>query len=229
MPNLNNAISQLPAAAVPPGGYTTITTFNSTTWQFTFATDPSDGGGTGSNIDVNVQPVSGNNQANAPSTPNTISATLWGIADNTLYYLNQLFGVSSAEAAGNGTSLHSVVVQNPGQYVGAPLFVHNGDTQCVALPEDVSSVGFTSGWHMGDAVTQATPAGTIIATFGANGVYTNTPGSSHTAIVLGSDGNGGVLVAEQYVGSGRVLQTDYTSGNSSPLKNLNNYHTVLVH
>ncbi len=229
VPTFNNAISQLPAAAVPPGGYTTITTFDSTTWQFTFAADPAVGGGTGSNIGVNVQPVNGNN-----STPSTISAALWGIADNTIWFMNQLFGVSSAEAAGNGTPLHSVVVQNPDQYVGAPLFVHNGDTQCVALPEEVSlaagtPVGGTSGWHMGDAVTQATPAGTIIAIFGAGGVYTNTPGSSHTAIVLGPDGNGGMWVAEQYQSSQSVLKTDYTSGNSSFEKNLDSYHAVLVH
>jgi hypothetical protein len=94
VPNVNNAISQLSAAAIPPGGYTTITTFDSATWKFTFAADPSDAGGTGSNIDVNVQPVNGQN------TPNTTSATLWGIADNTLWFMYTLFGVSTAYGAG---------------------------------------------------------------------------------------------------------------------------------
>ena len=64
-----------------------------------------------------------------------------------------------------------------------------GTGQCVALAQATSDVGYTSTWSPGAQVEGDTDiaVGTVIATFGSDGTYTNTYGQSHTAIYLGQD------------------------------------------
>src|SRR5271166_1663911 len=67
-----------------------------------------------------------------------------------------------------------------------------GTGQCVALAQATSDVGYTSAWSPGAQVEGETDiaVGTVIATFGSDGTYTNTYGQSHTAIYLGQDSSG---------------------------------------
>jgi hypothetical protein len=62
-----------------------------------------------------------------------------------------------------------------------------GKGQCVALAQATSDVGYTSTWSPRAQVQGDTDiaVGTVIATFGSDGTYTNTYGQSHTAIYLG--------------------------------------------
>ena len=64
-----------------------------------------------------------------------------------------------------------------------------GTGQCVALAQATSDVGYTSTWSPGAQVEGETDiaVGTVIATFGSDGTYTNTYGQSHTAIYLGQN------------------------------------------
>lgn len=91
-----------------------------------------------------------------------------------------------------------------------------GSGQCVALAQATSDVGLTSTWVPGEQVQGATdiPVGTVIATFGADGTYTNTPGQSHTAIYLGQDDRG-IQVMDQWVGQpAHVRWINWTTGNA---------------
>jgi hypothetical protein len=76
-----------------------------------------------------------------------------------------------------------------------------GSGQCVALVQATSDVGLTSTWTPGDVVQGNTnlAAGTVIATFGSDGTYTNTVGQSHAAIYLGQDSTG-IIVEDQWSG-----------------------------
>lgn len=76
-----------------------------------------------------------------------------------------------------------------------------GSGQCVALVQATSDVGLTSTWTPGDVVQGNTnlAAGTVIATFGSDGTYTNTVGQSHAAIYLGQDATG-IIVEDQWSG-----------------------------
>ncbi len=75
-----------------------------------------------------------------------------------------------------------------------------GTGQCVALAQATSNVGYTSTWSPGAQVEGDTDiaAGTVIATFGSDGTYTNTYGQSHTAIYLGQDSSG-IYVEDQWL------------------------------
>ena len=75
-----------------------------------------------------------------------------------------------------------------------------GTGQCVALAQATSDVGYTSTWSPGAQVQGDTDiaVGTVIATFGSDGTYTNTYGQSHTAIYLGQD-NSGIYVEDQWL------------------------------
>src|SRR5271157_960630 len=75
-----------------------------------------------------------------------------------------------------------------------------GTGQCVALAQASSDVGYTSTWSPGAQVEGETDiaVGTVIATFGSDGTYTNTYGQSHTAIYLGQD-NSGIYVEDQWL------------------------------
>ncbi len=76
-----------------------------------------------------------------------------------------------------------------------------GTGQCVALAQATSDVGYTSTWSPGAQVQGDTDiaVGTVIATFGSDGTYTNTYGQSHTAIYLGQDSSG-IFVEDQWLG-----------------------------
>ncbi len=91
-----------------------------------------------------------------------------------------------------------------------------GTGQCVALAQATSDVGYTSTWSPGAQVEGDTDiaVGTVIATFGSDGSYTNTYGQSHTAIYLGQDSSG-IYVEDQWLGhaaSTRVIP--WTTDNS---------------
>jgi len=75
-----------------------------------------------------------------------------------------------------------------------------GTGQCVALAQATSDVGYTSTWSPRAQVQGDTDiaVGTVIATFGSDGTYTNTYGQSHTAIYLGQD-NSGIYVEDQWL------------------------------
>lgn len=77
-----------------------------------------------------------------------------------------------------------------------------GSGQCVALAQATSNVGQTSTWVPGAQVQGNTniAAGTVIATFGSDGSYTNTVGESHTAIYLGQNDQG-IQVMDQWADS----------------------------
>jgi hypothetical protein len=79
-----------------------------------------------------------------------------------------------------------------------------GTGQCVALVQAADpAVGHTSTWAQGQRVVGSDIApGTVIATFDANGRYTNsTDGSSHAAIYLGQNAQG-MQVQDQFVLNG---------------------------
>jgi hypothetical protein len=91
-----------------------------------------------------------------------------------------------------------------------------GTGECVALAQAMSNVGYTSTSSPGAQVEGDTDiaSGTVIATFGSAGTYTNTYGQSHTAIYLGQD-DSGIYVEDQWLGhaaSTRVIP--WTTGNS---------------
>ena len=76
-----------------------------------------------------------------------------------------------------------------------------GTGQCVALAQATSDIGYTSTWSPGAQVEGETDiaVGTVIATFGSDGTYTNTYGQSHTAIYLGQSDQG-IFVEDQWLG-----------------------------
>lgn len=93
----------------------------------------------------------------------------------------------------------SYIVPNPsaiklGQY-------HGDNQQCVSLVKKWGNAPATSTWNRGaSAKNHATIAtGTCIATFDADGHYTNTPGTSHAAVYLSQDASG-LLVIDQWAG-----------------------------
>jgi len=91
-----------------------------------------------------------------------------------------------------------------------------GSGQCVALVQATSDVGLTSTWSPGSVVegnTNLAP-GTVIATFGSDGTYTNTVGQSHAAIYLGQDSTG-IFVEDQWANSpAGTRHIDWTTSNS---------------
>src|SRR5271166_3419660 len=91
-----------------------------------------------------------------------------------------------------------------------------GTGECVALAQATSDVGYTSTWSPGAQVQGDTDiaVGTVIATFGSDGTYTNTYGQSHTAIYLGQDSNG-IYVEDQWLGqAAQVRQIAWTTRNT---------------
>ena len=98
------------------------------------------------------------------------------------------------------------IATNYSQYLNQSV----GTGQCVALVQAAdSSVGLTATWTQGSAVQGNTSLqpGTVIATFGANGTYTNsTDGSSHAAIYLGQNAQG-IQVEDQWLGHPASIRT----------------------
>ncbi|MEK8121605.1 BPSL0067 family protein [Methylocystis sp. IM4] len=114
--------------------------------------------------------------------------------------------------AGNGGAGPGTVASGYTRYLGQSV----GTGQCVALAQATSNVGLTATWVPGEQVQGATdiPVGTVIATFGDNGTYTNTPGQSHTAIYLGQNDQG-IQVMDQWAGQPAQYRTiRWTTSNS---------------
>ena len=91
-----------------------------------------------------------------------------------------------------------------------------GTGECVALAQATSDVGYTSTWSPGAQVQGDTDiaVGTVIATFGSDGTYTNTYGQSHTAIYLGQDSSG-IFVEDQWLGQpAQTRHINWTTTNS---------------
>lgn len=128
---------------------------------------------------------------------------------------------------GTGGSGNGFVVTGYGQYLGQAV----GSGHCVALVQtNDSRVGLTATWRSGDAVQGNTSLrpGTVIATFGPNGNYTNSlDGSSHAAIYLGQNAQG-IQVEDQWSGQPAHLRTIYWNdpNSSSAVNNGINFHVV---
>jgi hypothetical protein len=91
-----------------------------------------------------------------------------------------------------------------------------GTGQCVALVQATSNVGLTASWVPGAQVqgnTNLAP-GTVIATFGSGGTYTNTVGQSHAAIYLGQNEQG-IQVMDQWANKAASYRTiNWTTQNT---------------
>lgn len=113
---------------------------------------------------------------------------------------------SSDPTSPSGSGGDGSVATNYSQYLNQSV----GTGQCVALVHAAdSSVGLTATWTQGSAVQGNTSLqpGTVIATFGANGTYTNSmDGSSHAAIYLGQNAQG-IQVEDQWVGYPASIRT----------------------
>jgi hypothetical protein len=105
-------------------------------------------------------------------------------------------GTGGFSGTGNGVA-GATVASNYSTMMGQSV----GSGECVALVQATSNVGQTSTWTPGDLVQGNTnlAAGTVIATFGSDGSYTNTYGQSHAAIYLGQD-SAGIIVEDQWSG-----------------------------
>jgi len=120
---------------------------------------------------------------------------------------------NSVDYGGTGSGVSgATVAQDYSSYIGQSV----GSGECVALVQATSNVGLTSTWSPGVQVQGNTDiaAGTVIATFGADGTYTNTSGQSHAAIYLGQDSTG-IYVEDQWANhpaSTRIIP--WTTSNS---------------
>lgn len=116
---------------------------------------------------------------------------------------------TSSSGSGGGS-----VATNYSQYLNQYV----GTGQCVALVQAAdSNVGLTATWTQGSAVQGNTSLqpGTVIATFGANGTYTNsTDGSSHAAVYLGQNAQG-IQVEDQWLGHPASIRTIAWSSTTS--------------
>jgi len=110
---------------------------------------------------------------------------------------------------GNGTG---TLATNYSGLVGQSV----GSGECVALVQATSNVGLTATWSPGQQVqgNSDIPEGTVIATFGTDGTYTNTYGQSHAAIYLSQDSTG-IWVQDQWLGQpDHVRHIDWTTSNA---------------
>jgi hypothetical protein len=119
--------------------------------------------------------------------------------------------LGSYSGTGSGVA-GAIVATGYGDLLGQSV----GTGQCVALAQATSDVGYTSTWVPGAQVQGDTDiaAGTVIATFGSDGTYTNTYGQSHTAIYLGQDASG-IFVEDQWLGqAAQTRHINWTTTNS---------------
>ena len=120
-------------------------------------------------------------------------------------------GGSGYGGTGNGVA-GATLAKNYSDFVGQSV----GSGECVALVQASSDVGHTSTWSPGAQVQGNTDlaAGTVIATFGDDGSYTNTYGQSHAAIYLGQN-SAGIQVEDQWLGQPAQIRTiPWTTQNS---------------
>jgi hypothetical protein len=125
----------------------------------------------------------------------------------------QTDGASSPTFTGTGSGVAGATIASGyADFLGQSV----GSGQCVALAQATSNVGLTSTWVPGSQVQGNTniAAGTVIATFGSDGTYTNTSGQSHTAIYLGQNSQG-IQVMDQWSTSVSQYRTiAWTTSNS---------------
>lgn len=125
----------------------------------------------------------------------------------------QTDGSSTVTFSGTGSGVAgATVASNYSSLVGQSV----GSGECVALVQATSDVGLTSTWTPGVQVQGNTniAAGTVIATFGSDGTYTNTSGQSHAAIYLGQNSDG-IQVLDQWSDSVAHYRTiKWTTENS---------------
>lgn len=131
--------------------------------------------------------------------------------------------------SGAGGSDGGFIATAYNQYLGQAV----GSGQCVALVQTANpSVGLTATWQPGASVQGNTSlqSGTVIATFGPNGTYTNSlDGSAHAAIYLGQNSEG-IQVQDQWAGQVDHTRTIPWRGNSSgPAVNNGSKFYVVTH
>jgi hypothetical protein len=98
-----------------------------------------------------------------------------------------------------------------------------GTGQCVPFVQKASGAPVTSAWKRGTKVrgTSAIQKGTAIATFDANGKYTNsTDGTSHAAIYVGQDA-AGLQVWDQWTAQPVHQRTIRFQGGAAGVKPVN--------
>ena len=119
------------------------------------------------------------------------------------------------------------IAQAPESHQGTVV----GSGQCVAFVEQASGAPLTSAWHCGDKVrgNPTIQKGTAIATFDANGKYTNsTDGTSHAAIYMGQDAIG-LQVWDQWKGQPVHQRTIRFQGGAAGVKPVNDgdaFHVI---
>ena len=201
-------------------------------WQNSGGTNPNSGF---------VNPAKNNgvsNNGNSPLTSiatsiinNVISGVVNNVVGSVSYAVGSAVGntvntfVSGAANPNNsGNSINGGLAYS--QYIGQSV----GSGQCVALVQAASSCGNTSTWQPGTSVTDGNlQPGTVIATFGSNGIYQNISGQSHAAIFLDyqRDSNGnitGIQVQDQWAGSACGVRTiPYGTGTAESGEN---FHAV---
>jgi hypothetical protein len=133
---------------------------------------------------------------------------------------------SGGVAGGAGTGSGGFVAVNYSQYLGQSV----GSGQCAVLVEAADpSVGVTATWVQGAPVQGSTSLapGTIIATFGPDGIYTNLlDGTAHAAIYLGQNDQG-IQVEDQWNGHPASIRTiPWSSAFNSPISSGSNYYVV---
>lgn len=131
--------------------------------------------------------------------------------------------------AGTGSPGSGFVANSFSQYLGQAV----GSGQCVALVQAANpSVGLTATWRPGESVQGNTSLqpGTIIATFGPNGNYTNSlDGSAHAAIYLGQNSQG-IQVQDQWAGQVDHVRTiSWREDSSVPAVNNGSKFYVVSH
>ena len=111
------------------------------------------------------------------------------------------------------------IAKDPESYKGTVV----GTGQCVPFVQKASSAPVTSEWKRGAKVrgASATKKGTAIATFDANGKYTNsTDGTSHAAIYVAQDA-AGLQVWDQWTGQSVHQRTIRFQGGAAGVKPVN--------
>ena len=89
------------------------------------------------------------------------------------------------------------IATQPQSYIGRVV----GNGECVHFVQVAAGAPHTSAWRRGELVRgSGTEFGTVIATFGADGLYANAiDGSSHAAVLVAEQPDG-LLVWDQWSG-----------------------------
>lgn len=143
---------------------------------------------------------------------------------------------SAVETGGGGVAGGGSGDGADGAFVAASWSQYEGQAvgsgQCVALVQAADpDVGLTRTWTQGAQVQGNTDLkpGTVIATFGPDGTYTNSlDGSSHAAIYLGQDATG-IQVIDQWAGHPSAYRTIQWSSASGKAANTGSAFYVVNH